>query len=71
MKNFFRLIATAVLYLIIVIVTLFSENAAQAWFPAKDELSGISSRSVVIIDLVLLIIIVTIVYFFVHAFAAK
>jgi sterol desaturase/sphingolipid hydroxylase (fatty acid hydroxylase superfamily) len=66
MTNSIKSISTVTLLLLIVVVTLFSENTAQAWFPQKDELRNISFKSALIIDLITLIILVDIAYFIVH-----
>jgi hypothetical protein len=68
MITLIKSITSAILFVLIAIVTLFSENAAQAWFPQKGELSGISTKSAVIIDFIALIILAIIVYYIVRLF---
>jgi small-conductance mechanosensitive channel len=67
MSNILRTTAVATLHVLIFIVALFSENSAQMWFPAKDELTGISKRTVTVIDVTLLIIISIVIYLFIRA----
>ncbi len=68
MTSIIKSIASSILFILVTIVTLFSANAAQAWFPQKDELSAISSKSAIIIDLIASIILVAIIYYIVRIF---
>jgi hypothetical protein len=71
MNNIFKSIAISVLYVLIFPVSLFSENSAQMWFPAKNELSAISWRSIVAINIVVLIIVLLFIGLIIRAVVGK
>jgi hypothetical protein len=60
--NMLKYIASCILYLLVLIVTLFSANAAQEWFPHREDLAVISLRSAIIVDGVTLLLIGAVVY---------
>lgn len=60
-------IASHILFLLVFIVTIASENAAQAWFPERKNLEAMSLRTAIIVNGITLLIVATFVYLIVRA----
>lgn len=66
MTTFLHFTASRFLYLLTFIVTIFSGNAAQAWFPQKGELDVMTLRSAIIINLIILTLLASLSYLIVQ-----
>lgn len=62
MTTFLQFTASRFLFLVTLIVTLFSGNAAQAWFPKKEDLEVMSLRSAIIVNVILLAVLAALTY---------
>jgi hypothetical protein len=62
MTNLLRRTASYFLFLLALIATLFSDNAAQAWSPNRAELEVMSFRSAIIVNIIILAILAGLAY---------
>lgn len=70
MITFLQFTASRFLFLVTLIVTLFSGNAAQAWFPKKEDLEVMSLRSAIIVNVVFLALLTGLAHFVVQLVVA-
>jgi hypothetical protein len=66
MTNFLQFTASRFLFLLTFIVTIFSSNAGQAWFPQKGELEVMSLRSAIIVNVIILALLAGLAYLIVQ-----